>query len=36
MIDEKTKIGNFFNSTIIDDFIINKTFEVKKNYFWEK
>jgi spore maturation protein CgeB len=78
MIDEKTKIGNFFkrneivlykdiydlsekiikynnddklrssiakkgrdkyfkhfNSTIIADYIINKTFETKKSFFWE-
>ena len=31
----RLKYFKYFNSTIIAEFIINKTFEVKKRYFWE-
>ncbi len=31
----RTKYFKYFNSTIIADFIINKTFGFKKKYFWE-
>ena len=32
----KLKYFKYFNSKIIADFIINKTFGVNKKYFWEK
>ena len=32
----KTKYFRYFNSTIVADFIINKTFGINKKYFWEK
>ncbi len=31
----RAKYFKYFNSTIIADYIINKTFETKKKYFWE-
>jgi glycosyltransferase involved in cell wall biosynthesis len=31
----RDKYFKYFNSTIIADFIINKTFEMKKKFFWE-
>ena len=31
----RDKYFKFFNSTIIAEFIINKTFKIKKKYFWE-
>ena len=31
----RDKYFKFFNSTIIADFIITKTFNIKKKYFWE-
>ena len=32
----RQKYFKYFNSTIISEFIINKTFNIKKTYFWEK
>ena len=32
----KAKYFRYFNSTIVADFIINKTFGINKKYFWEK
>jgi len=32
----RDKYFKFFNSTIIAEFIINKTFNINKEYFWEK
>ena len=29
------KYFKYFNSTIIADFIINRSFEIKKKYYWE-
>ena len=31
----RLKYFKYFNSTIIAEFIINKTFDIKKKYFWE-
>ncbi len=31
----RIKYFRYFNSTIIAEFILNKTFEIKKKYFWE-
>ena len=31
----RNKYFKYFNSTIISEFILNKTFDIKKNYFWE-
>ena len=31
----RNKYFKFFNSTVIADFIITKTFNIKKKYFWE-
>ena len=31
----RLKYFKYFNSTIISEFIINKTFDIKKKYFWE-
>ena len=31
----RDKYFKFFNSTIIAEFIINKTFNIRKKYFWE-
>ncbi len=31
----RQKYFKYFNSTIISEFIINKTFDIKKKYFWE-
>ena len=31
----RNKYFKYFNSTIISEFILNKTFNFKKNYFWE-
>ena len=31
----RSKYFKYFNSTIISEFILNKTFEIKKKYFWE-
>jgi spore maturation protein CgeB len=31
----RDKYFKFFNSTIIAEFIINKTFNINKKYFWE-
>ena len=31
----KAKYFRYFNSTIVADFIINKTFGINKKYFWE-
>ena len=31
----RNKYFRYFNSTIISEFILNKTFDIKKNYFWE-
>ena len=31
----KAKYFKYFNSTIIAEYIINKTFEIKKKYYWE-
>ena len=31
----RAKYFKYFNSTIIADYIINKTFETKKKYYWE-
>ena len=32
----RAKYFKYFNSKIIAEFIINKTFEKKKKYYWEK
>ena len=32
----RDKYFKYFNSSIIADYIINKTFEIKKNYYWDK
>ena len=32
----RDKYFKFFNSTIVAEFIINKTFNINKRYFWEK
>ena len=32
----KSKYFKFFNSTIVAEFIINKSLNINKNYFWEK
>jgi glycosyltransferase involved in cell wall biosynthesis len=32
----RDKYFKFFNSTIVSEFIINKTFNIDKKYFWEK
>ena len=32
----RMKYFKYFNSSIISEFILNKTFEIKKDYFWEK
>jgi len=32
----KKKYFKYFNSTIIAEFIVNKSFDIKKEYFWEK
>ena len=32
----RKKYFKHFNSNIIAEFIINKTFNIKKKYFWEK
>ena len=32
----RSKYFKYFNSTIISEYIINKTFDIKKKYFWEK
>ena len=32
----RNKYFKFFNSKIIAEFIINKTFKINKKYFWEK
>ena len=32
----RVKYFKYFNSKIVADFIINKTFGINKNYFWEK
>ena len=32
----RDKYFKYFNSTIIADFIINKTFETNRKYYWEK
>jgi glycosyltransferase involved in cell wall biosynthesis len=32
----RDKYFKYFNSTIIADYIINKTFEIKKKFYWEK
>ena len=32
----RDKYFKYFNSTIIADFLINRTYEIKKKYFWEK
>ena len=31
----RDKYFKFFNSTIVAEFIINKTFNINKKYFWE-
>ena len=31
----REKYFKYFNSNIIADFIINKTYEIKKKFFWE-
>ena len=31
----RLKYFKYFNSTIISEFILNKTFEIKKKYYWE-
>ena len=31
----RDKYFRYFNSTIISEFIINKTFNIKKKYYWE-
>ena len=31
----KKKYFKYFNSTIVAEYIINKTFEIKKKYYWE-
>ena len=31
----RLKYFKYFNSTIISEFILNKTFDIKKRYFWE-
>ena len=32
----RAKYFKYFNSTIIAEFILNKTFQNKKRYYWEK
>ena len=32
----RAKYFKYFNSTIISEYIINKTFNIKKKYYWEK
>ena len=32
----RDKYFKYFNSTIIANFIVNKTYNVNKKYFWEK
>ena len=32
----REKYFKYFNSTIISNFIISKTFEIKKSFYWEK
>ena len=32
----RKKYFKYFNSKIIAEFIINKTFNIKKKYYWEK
>ena len=32
----RDKYFKYFNSTIVAEFIINKTFNINKKYFWEK
>ena len=32
----RVKYFKYFNSKIVADFIINKTFGINKKYFWEK
>ena len=32
----KNKYFKFFNSTVVAEFMINKTFKIKKKFFWEK
>jgi spore maturation protein CgeB len=32
----REKYFKFFNSSIVAEFIINKTFNINKRYFWEK
>ena len=32
----RDKYFKFFNSTIIAEFMINKTFNINKKYYWEK
>jgi len=31
----RSKYFKYFNSTLISEFILNKTFGIKKKYFWE-
>ena len=31
----RLKYFRYFNSTIIAEFIINKSFDIKKKYYWE-
>ena len=31
----RSKYFKYFNSTLISEFILNKTFDIKKKYFWE-
>tara|TARA_A100001015_G_scaffold313183_1_gene419869 strand:+ start:2627 stop:4744 length:2118 start_codon:yes stop_codon:yes gene_type:complete len=31
----RSKYFKYFNSTVISEFILNKTFDIKKKYFWE-
>ena len=32
----RDKYFKFFNSTTVAEFIINRSFNINKNYFWEK